>query len=204
MLIPLEEITHDLFKDGHNKIGTSVEISRNQLKQTLDVLSQGYVCLDENLRLGALVYIESQLIEQTVERDQYLSLEFFHCDYPYARMGSATDIDFFNGQELTKEDKPSIGDRFNTIDIRICSVVGTHLSKPIYRWKTIGRYQEHEILEAINALIVSLGSNEYFSYCASCNEVKPTGHLNNNACDCGAEAVQNITDFKASNLSVVY
>ncbi|WP_231854940.1 hypothetical protein [Photobacterium profundum] len=204
MFIPLEEIAHDLFKDRHNKIGTSVEISRNQLKQTLDVLSQGYVYLDENLRQGVLVYIESQLIEQTVERDQYLSLECFHCDYPYARMGSATDIDFFNGQEVTKEDKPFIGDRFKTIDIRICCVIGTHLSKPVYRWKTIGRFQEHEILEAINALIVSLGSDEYFSYCASCLEVKPTGHLNNNACDCGAETVQNIADFKANNLSAAY
>ncbi|EAS44963.1 hypothetical protein C9J48_23540 [Photobacterium profundum] len=181
-----------------------MEISRNQLKQTLDVLSQGYVCLDENLRQGVLVYIESQLIEQTVERDKYLSLECFHCEYPYARMGSATDIDFFDGQAMTKNDQTPINDRFKTIDIRICSVVGTHHSKPIYRWKTIGRFQENEILEAINALIVSLGSDEYFSYCASCHEVKPTGHLNNNACECGVETVQNITDFKASNLSAVY
>jgi hypothetical protein len=179
----------------------NMEISRNQLKQTLDVLSQGYVCLDENLRQGVLVYIESQLIERTVERDQYLSLDCFHCDYPYVRMGSVTDIDFFNGQEMTKENKPFIGDRFNTIDIRICSVVDIHLSKPVYRWETVGRFQEHEILDAINALIVSLGSDKYFSYCASCHEVKPTGYLDNNACGCGTETVQNIVGFKQHNLS---
>ncbi|RWX57122.1 hypothetical protein [Photobacterium chitinilyticum] len=157
--------------------------SKKQLARAYDVLIQGVVCLDDNLRQGVLVYIESLLLEQGIQRDKYLSLEDLHSHYPYVCMGSYMPIDFFNADNLGLITACN-DENFKPISLKVCTVLqGGH--KPVHRWHTVGTYRCDDIISAIHVLLETLSNGAYFNPCKTCNTIRPAGYLDDEqVCGC--------------------
>ncbi|MCW8329845.1 hypothetical protein MD588_13610 [Photobacterium sp. SDRW27] len=153
-------------------------LTTKQLLQAYDVLTQGVVCLDDNLRQGVLVYVESLLVEQGMPRDKYLSLDDLRCDYPFVRMGSYMPIDFFSADSGANNVAASDNDaNFKPISIKLCTVSLQDGPRPAHCWQMMGTYRADHVIEAINALLEILSNKHYFNYCATCNMIRPTGYL---------------------------
>lgn len=155
-----------------------------QLLQAYDVLVQGVVHLDDNLRQGVLVYIESLLVEQGVPRNRYLTLDDLDSHYPYARLASYMPIDFFNIDEQ-RSMRPCNDANFKPISLKVCTVIQEDGHKPVHRWYTVGTFRCDHIIEAIHALLETLSNEDYFSQCKICNSMRPAGYLDEDkVCDC--------------------
>lgn len=160
-------------------------LTTKQIARAYDVLNQGVVCLDDNLRQGVLVYVESLLVQHNIPRDNYLALEDLRCDYPYVRMGSYMPIDFFalvGGHNLAT----SCNDvNFRPVSIKLCTVSLKGGRMATHQWELVDTYRDDQIIHAIEILLEILSDESYFDYCKVCNQVRPTGLLDREqVCDC--------------------
>ncbi|MCG7588696.1 hypothetical protein [Photobacterium sp. OFAV2-7] len=163
-------------------------MTTKQLTQAYGVMLQGLVSLDDNLRQGALVYIESLMLEQGIKREKYLSLDDLNGHYPYICMGSYMPIDFFNVDSPCT--RVACNDQnFKPISLKLCTVIQDN-HKPVHRWQTVGTFRCDDILDAIHMLLETLSNDDIFRQCVSCNKIRPAGYLNSEqVCDCCSDAM---------------
>lgn len=152
-------------------------LTTRKLVRAYDVLTQGMVCLDDNLRQGVFVYVESLLVAHSVKRKNYLTLDDLRCDYPFVRMGSYMPIDFFGQAAGEGQTTGCIDASFKPVSIKMCSVSHRDGHMPTHNWELVGTFRDVHILEAIDALLDILSNEEYFDYCTHCNQITPVGML---------------------------
>ena len=158
-------------------------LTTKQLTQAYGVMLQGLVSLDDNLRQGVLVYIESLMLEQGIKREKYLSLDDLNSHYPYVCMGSYMPIDFFNVDSPCS--MAACNDQnFKPISLKLCTVIQND-HKPVHRWQTVGTFRCDDIVGAIDTLLETLSNNDFFEQCTSCNMIRPAGYLDHDqVCNC--------------------
>ncbi|MEJ2762892.1 hypothetical protein VV869_02790 [Photobacterium sp. MCCC 1A19761] len=138
------------------------------------LLSQQMVYIDEHLRQGALVYIESLLVESHIPRTHYLTLDDLSSPYPMLSLTSWMAVDFFSAAPLPScQDDP-----LRPIKLTLCTVVQQPDAKPVHRWQTLGTFRCEDALEAIQGLLIALNNPAYFATCRTCDLGCAAGYLN--------------------------
>lgn len=132
---------------------TDVDFTEIQLKQAYSALLNGAVRLDDHLALGVLVYVDSLLISQGVDRDQYLSCE--HLQNPHSRilMYTLMPIDFFGSNDSPNNARPCRDTNFKPITLKVCDLIESPEQHPVRHWRTVAQFESGDITHAIHTLI---------------------------------------------------
>ncbi|UXI00033.1 hypothetical protein [Photobacterium sp. TY1-4] len=148
--------------------------SVEQLSLVHQLLSQRLVYIDAHLRQGALVYIESLLVESHIPRTHYLTLDDLSSPYPMLRLTSWMPVDFFSSAP-----SPSCqDDPLRPIKLTLCTAKQQPNARPIHRWQTLGTFRCADALQAIQCLLIALNNPAYFSTCRACELGCAAGYLN--------------------------
>lgn len=150
-------------------------VRSTKLSLAIEALYHGLAYIDDNLRQGVLVYIESERVNYDIPRVNMLTLEGLSSAYPFVRMTSRVAIDFFG---MTEPEKTNV-DHLLPIEIQVCTSSADSVTG--YQWQTVARFHEAHIFEAMDKLIDCLASPQYFEQCEECKMVSPVGFA---ACSC--------------------
>ncbi|HIF9209578.1 TPA: hypothetical protein ACX6QM_002842 [Photobacterium damselae] len=150
-------------------------VRSTKLSLAIEALYHGLAYIDDNLRQGVLVYIESERVNYDIPRVNMLTLEGLSSAYPFVRMTSRVAIDFFG---MTETEKTNV-DYLLPIEIQVCTSSADSVTG--YQWQTVARFHEAHIFEAMDKLIDCLASPQYFVQCEECKRVSPVGFA---ACSC--------------------
>ncbi|UTV26542.1 hypothetical protein [Photobacterium atrarenae] len=137
------------------------------------LLLQQMVYIDEHLRQGALVYIESLLVEHHIPRSHYLTLDDLGGAYPFLRLTSRVPIDFFTPVLPSECDD----ENFQPIELNLCTVTQRPGLKPVHHWQRVNSFRCIYVLEALHCLLETLSNPAYFQRCRICQRVFAAGHL---------------------------
>lgn len=146
--------------------------SVEQLSVAHQLLLQQMVYIDEHLRQGALVYIESLLVEHHIPRTHYLTLDDLGSAYPFLRLTSRMPIDFF-----TQALPPECDEHFQPIELNLCIVTQSPDLTLVHRWQRVHSFRCLHVLEALQCLLETLSNPAYFDRCRVCQQVLAAGTL---------------------------
>ncbi|MGF1723958.1 hypothetical protein L4D12_04510 [Photobacterium nomapromontoriensis] len=130
-----------------------MDITEKQLKQAYRALLEGAVCIDDNLALGVLVYVDSLMVIQGITRKDYLTYEQLQTPDSLIRMGSLMPIDFFGSNDNPNNCKPCRDSNFKPITLKVCDLIELPDQYPERNWRTVAQFESDDIASAIHTLL---------------------------------------------------